>query len=170
MAASLPRRSAVRAAYGSEALALQAVRQNPTIVNPLYTNPPKLIPESKAGLVKAMGSEAAALEVLVQNPGLLQCGRELELQPPDEIRRFAAFRAIVDKVPPQASLAALSTTLLVGISTIALRESDSSAIQEALAVTRPLLAIPAVGLFLAALGNAFKAQKDLRRAEEALGD
>ena len=90
------------------------------------------------------------------------------MQPADEIRRFAAARALFDTVPPQASLAALSSVLLLGLAAIALRESDVPAVQEALSVVRPLVAVPAVGLFVVALGNALKAQKDLRRAEDEL--
>ena len=34
---------------------------------------------------------------------------------------------------------------------------------------QPILAVPAVALFLAAVGNAVKAQRDLKRAEDAAG-
>ena len=76
----------LKAAYGSEALALQAVQQNPTILNPAYTSPPGLVGRSKAALVEVLGEEGA-LEVMLQNPAVLQCGESLREQPAGQIRR-----------------------------------------------------------------------------------
>lgn len=42
-------------AYGSEAAATKAVQQNPTVLNPSYTNPPGLVSRSKAALVEVLG-------------------------------------------------------------------------------------------------------------------
>ena len=76
----------LKAAYGSEARALQAVQQNPTILNPAYTSPPGLVSRSKAALVEVLGEEGA-LEVMLQNPAVLQCGESLREQPAGQIRR-----------------------------------------------------------------------------------
>lgn len=102
----------VKAAYGSEATALQAVAQNPTILNPLYTAPPAVVTRSKAALVEVMGKEAA-LEVMLQNPAVLQCGASLRSQPAGQIQSFASFRGAVDMLPDQAPIAFLSTFLLL---------------------------------------------------------
>ena len=67
----------LKAAYGSEASALQAVQQNPTILNPAYTSPPGVVSRSKAALVEVLG-ESGALEVMLKNPAVLQCGPSLE--------------------------------------------------------------------------------------------
>ena len=166
LSAVTPLWAALKNAYGSDELALKAARQNPTVINPLYSKP-ATIATSKSGLVKAMGSEEEALAIMLQNPAILQCGEGLELQSPDEIKRFAQARALFDAVPPQLSLAALSVVLLVGLCTIALRGSEEQAVQQALSVVRPIIAAPAIALFLATAGNAGKAQADLKKAEAA---
>ena len=63
----------LKEAYVTEADALRAVTQNPTVLNPLYTNPPELVTRSKEALVEVMGEEEA-LEVMLKNPAVLQCG------------------------------------------------------------------------------------------------
>ena len=65
---------------------LQAVQQNPTILNPAYTSPPGLVSRSKAALVEVLGEEGA-LEVMLLNPAVLQCGETLREQPAGQIRR-----------------------------------------------------------------------------------
>ena len=87
-------------AFGSQDLALRAVVANPSVVNPLYTKTPELVRASKQALVEVMGSEAEAIEVMLLNPSVLQCGDGLRLQPAGQIRSFAGFRAVVDRVPP----------------------------------------------------------------------
>ena len=87
-------------AFGSQDLALRAVVANPSVVNPLYTKTPELVRASKQALVEVMGSEAEAIEVMLLNPAVLQCGDGLRLQPAGQIRSFAGFRAVVDRVPP----------------------------------------------------------------------
>ena len=68
-------------AYGSEELALRAATQNKQLINPKYTAPPRLIPDSKAALVKAMGSEEEAIEIMLKNPAVLQCGSYMATTP-----------------------------------------------------------------------------------------
>ena len=102
----------LRRAYGNEDNALQAVRQNPTILNPSYTNPPGLVTRSKAALVEVLGEEEA-LEVMLQNPAVLQCGADLSKQPADQIKSFAGFRSTIDKLPDQAPLYALCLTAVL---------------------------------------------------------
>jgi hypothetical protein len=89
-------------AYGSEELALRAVTQNPTILNPLYTDPPSVIANSKRALVQVLGGEDEAIEVMLKNPAVLQCGSALTRQQADEIRSFATVRQLLDSAPPWA--------------------------------------------------------------------
>ena len=90
----------LKAAYRSEALALQAVNQNPTILNPGYTAPPSVVGRSASALVKVLGKDEA-LEVMLKNPAVLQCGASLSKQPPDQIKSFASFRQAVDLLPDE---------------------------------------------------------------------
>ena len=83
----------LKAAYGSEASALQAVQQNPTILNPAYTSPPGVVSRSKAALVEVLG-EAGALEVMLKNPAVLQCGSALAGAQASEIKGFATLRFV----------------------------------------------------------------------------
>ena len=53
--------------YQSDDAALQALRQNSQILQPVYSNP-ELVKESYDGLLAAMGNEADALEIMKQNP------------------------------------------------------------------------------------------------------
>ena len=78
--------------YGSEELALQAVRENPQIFNPSYSRPER-IQASKACLVEIMG-EADALDVMLKNQAVLQCGSALAGAQADEIRGFATLRFV----------------------------------------------------------------------------
>ena len=65
--------------YQSDDAALQALRQNSQILQPVYSNP-ELVKESYDGLLAAMGNQADALEIMKQNPAgampsaLLTCG------------------------------------------------------------------------------------------------
>jgi len=91
----------LKAAYGSEANALQAITQNPTIVNPMYTTPPSLVTKSKDALVAVLGTEEA-LEVMLKNPAVLQCGPGLRSQPAGQIKSFANVRQLADQLPDEA--------------------------------------------------------------------
>ena len=152
-------------AYGTEELALKAARQNGQIINPLYTSSASLITDSKAGLVIAMGSEEDALEIMLKNPAILQCGMGIRTQPADEIRRFAIARALFDSVPPQASLAALSVTILAALANIALKDSDVASVQQTLTVLRPAVGAIGAAIFLATVGNAGRSQRDMMKAQ-----
>ena len=49
-----------------------------------------------------MGSKDEALEIMGKNPAVLTCGRGLATTDASEIRNFAAFRSVVDAIPPSA--------------------------------------------------------------------
>jgi len=98
----------IKAAYGSEQAAMQAVKQNPTILNPAYTNPPGVVSRSKAALVEVLGEEGA-LKVMLKNPAVLQCGESLRVQPAGQIRSFASFRSALDSLPAVAPVTLLGT-------------------------------------------------------------
>jgi len=83
---------ALRQCYGSEELALQAVSENPQILNPSYSRPER-IQASKACLVEIMG-EADTLEVMLKNPAVLQCGSALAGAQASEIKGFATLRFV----------------------------------------------------------------------------
>jgi len=83
---------ALRQCYGSEELVLQAVRENPQILNPSYSRPER-IQASKACLVEIMG-EADTLEVMLKNPAVLQCGSALAGAQASEIKGFATLRFV----------------------------------------------------------------------------
>ena len=102
--------SVLKKAYGTEADALRAVTQNPTILNPLYTNPPEIVTRSKEALVEVMGEEEA-LEVMLKNPAILQCGSLLAKQPAGQIKSFANVRQAADSLPDEAPIYFLGTAL-----------------------------------------------------------
>ena len=107
----------LKLAYGSEALAVQAVSQNPTILNPRYTSPPSVVSRSASALVEVLGKQDA-LDVMLKNPAVLQCGSSLSKQPPDQIRSFASFRQALDMFPdssPTAFLGLFGLLLAVAI-------------------------------------------------------
>ena len=92
---------ALRQCYGSEELALQAVSENPQILNPSYSRPER-IQASKACLVEIMG-EADTLEVMLKNPAVLQCGSALAGAQATEIKGFATLRFVGNRcVQPPA--------------------------------------------------------------------
>ena len=63
-------------------VALQALRQNSQILQPVYSNP-ELVKESYDGLLAAMGNQADALEIMKQNPAVLTCGGAIAEETPD---------------------------------------------------------------------------------------
>jgi len=141
-------------AFGNQDLALRAVVANPSVVNPLYTKTPELVRASKQALVEVMGSEAEAIEVMLLNPSVLQCGDGLRLQPAGQIRSFAGFRAVVDRVPPSVSRAVL--VLFVGgvALNFVLVRSDDPEVQQLAATVKPVLGAVCASLFLAAISLA----------------
>ena len=68
--------------YQSDNAALQALRQNSQILQPVYSNP-ELVKESYDGLLAAMGNQADALEIMKQNPAVLTCGGAIAEETPD---------------------------------------------------------------------------------------
>ena len=90
--------------YGSEALAGAATKQvRGTVICPIYASP-ELIRESKSALVEVLGEEEAAV-IMRKNPAVLTCGDGLLKADPDEIKRLANAREVLDQIPPQALLA-----------------------------------------------------------------
>jgi hypothetical protein len=87
--------------YKSEEAALTALRQNSQILLPIYATP-KLLQDSYAGLLSAMGNEADALEIMRQNPAVLTCGAAIADETPEEIRKFASIRRVLDQISPEA--------------------------------------------------------------------
>uniref|UniRef100_A0A6U8KC40 Uncharacterized protein n=1 Tax=Emiliania huxleyi TaxID=2903 RepID=A0A6U8KC40_EMIHU len=100
---------ALVAAYGSEALAREAVFSNPQIINPSYTFCNTLL-LSKDVLFEMMGKEEA-LDVMLKNPAVLQCGPSLDTLGPDEIKGFANIRGLGNKIPESARLGLISFTI-----------------------------------------------------------
>ena len=86
--------------YGSQDLALQAVRQNALVIAPLYSTP-ELLDESYDSLVTNIGKEEV-IEIMCKNPAVLTCGDALATADASEIRNIAAFRSVVDAIPPSA--------------------------------------------------------------------
>eukprot|EP00967_Tisochrysis_lutea_P133731 scaffold235169_cov31-Tisochrysis_lutea.AAC.1 len=137
--------SACVKAYGSEELALRAVTQNPSILNPLYTDPPSVISNSKAALVEVLGSEDDAIDVMLQNPAVLQCGSALSRQQAEEIRSFARVRQLLDSSPPWAPSASLGLIFVALTLDIALRGNPDA--QPLLAILKPSLGAVGAGVF-----------------------
>ena len=83
------------------------------VIAPLYSTP-ELLVESYDALVVALGEEEA-LEVMCKNPAVLTCGDSLATTDASEIRNIAAFRSVVDAIPPSAIWAfLLGSTGLIG--------------------------------------------------------
>ena len=87
--------------YKNEETALQALRRNSQILLPIYATP-TLMQDSYDGLITAMGNEADALEIMMQNPAVLTCGAAIANETPDEIRKFAKVREVLDQISPEA--------------------------------------------------------------------
>ena len=92
----------------AEAAAAAAQQVRGTILCPLYSSP-KVLRDSYEALVSNIGEEEAA-EILRKNPAVLTCGEGLRDADPDEIRRLASAREVLDKIPPEVLL---GVTLLV---------------------------------------------------------
>ena len=154
-------------AYGGEALALLAARQNPTVLHPLYTSPPSVIERSKAALVDALGGDSEAAEVMLMNPAVLQCGEPLATQPAEQIRAFARARQMLDSVPPAASKTMLGGVAALLLLNFALLSDDAAPGIAALsAVLKPALGfIGSVG-FIGCIGLSLKVQSDGPQSRE----
>eukprot|EP00900_Chrysochromulina_parva_P001228 jgi/Chrpa1/11105/Chrysochromulina_OHIO_Genome00020691-RA len=117
---------AVLKAYGSEDAAAKAVRQvRGQIVCPIFATP-ALVAASRAALVERMGEEEAKT-IMGKHPCVLTCGDGLLTADPDEIRRFAELRRVLDAIPPQALLgtvAAIGAAVLGKIILIKTGNSD----------------------------------------------
>mmetsp|Transcript_25908 Transcript_25908/g.83698 ORF Transcript_25908/g.83698 Transcript_25908/m.83698 type:complete len:220 (-) Transcript_25908:119-778(-) len=132
-------------AYGSEELALRAVTQNPTILNPLYTDPPSVIANSKRALVQVLGGEEEAIDVMLKNPAVLQCGSALTRQQAGEIRSFAAVRQLLDSSPPWAPKVTLALIFAALSFEIALQGNPEA--DPLLAVIKPTLGALGASIF-----------------------
>ena len=89
--------------YGSEALAGAATKQvRGTVICPIYASP-DLLRESKSALIEVLGEEEAAV-IMRKNPAVLTCGDDLLKADPDEIKRLANIREVLDQIPPQVLL------------------------------------------------------------------
>ena len=71
------------------------------IVCPIFATP-ALVAASRAALVERMGEEEAKT-IMGKHPCVLTCGDGLLTADPDEIRRFAELRRLLDAIPPQVS-------------------------------------------------------------------
>lgn len=71
------------------------------IVCPIFATP-ALVAASRAALVERMGEEEAKM-IMGKHPCVLTCGDGLLTADPDEIRRFAELRRVLDAIPPQVS-------------------------------------------------------------------
>lgn len=90
--------------YGSEDRAIAAATQvRGTVICPIYASP-TLLRESAAALVEVLGEDEAAV-IMKKNPAVLTCGNDLLKADPDEIRRLAAIREVLDQIPPEVLLA-----------------------------------------------------------------
>ncbi|EOD22638.1 hypothetical protein EMIHUDRAFT_239912 [Emiliania huxleyi CCMP1516] len=136
----------LKACFGSEELALQAVRENPQIINPSYTDPPKLLARSKSCLVEIM-SEEEAIEVMLKNPAVLQCGLSLRSTQADEIKSFANLRYYGGRLVPNPT-AALAVVVAALFYVVAGSYVGDVA---ALDTIKPVLGFVGAGLFGATL-------------------
>ena len=73
------------------------------MICPIYASP-TLLRESAAALVEVLGEDEAAV-IMKKNPAVLTCGNDLLKADPDEIRRLAAIREVLDQIPPEVLLA-----------------------------------------------------------------
>lgn len=144
---------ALREIYTSEELALQAVQENPQILNPSYTKAERA-KTSRACLVELMGEEDA-LDVMLKNPALLQCGAALANAQPDEIRGFATVRYLGNRLLPEAArlptLGAVFAALSYGVAFSNAPGGASDSAEAALALIKPVLGVLFGSLFAASL-------------------
>eukprot|EP00965_Chrysotila_dentata_P241287 6204195-Pleurochrysis_carterae.AAC.3 len=179
----------LRRCYADEDLAIQAITQNPQIINPVYTNPPSIISRSKSMLLEKM-DEDRAIRIMLKNPAVLQCGSTLKNQSAEEIEAFAnvcrrlivtsgrfawsrmllwpnmTVRQVLDSVPSQVSSAAIILVLLAILTSIlGSRMPDAEGLQQVLQVLRPLLGSIFASCFLATVASALRTQLKMRDAQ-----
>lgn len=150
--------SALLECYGSPALALEAARTNPQILNPAYSFCNTML-ESKSQLLAKMG-EDEALEVMRLNPAVLQCGPTLEDLGTSEIKGFAYARNAGNRlVPPAARPVLLGGLVAILLITLAGQNSSDQApeLVAILDVLRPILGLVLGGSFLFTVYAAAKA-------------
>lgn len=124
--------------YGSESLALAAVRDNPQMLNPSYSFCNTMLDSAQA--LRSIMSDAEALEVMKSNPAVLQCGPSLGLLGAGEIKSFAQARRFGNAlVPAQARGAAVGAFVTTIAAVILLQASNDPQIQALLTVLRPAL-------------------------------
>lgn len=167
--------AAVRRCYGDEALAIEAVRRQPYLLNPSYTWPPPLLSRSKAALVDVLGSEEETLEVMMRNPAVLQCGAPgiLELGS-GEIKLFANLRFYGSQVPPKVAAASglgFGGLVFLSIFGAAMDVESQAKLEPLLAIAKPLLglvfALAIEGSRVAIVGSVVQGQVRKRDAAAA---
>ena len=99
-----------------------------------------------------MGSEADALEIMLQNPSILHCGSDLSTQPADQIRSFAKFRSVVDRIPASATLTVVAVLFSVFLANFMIIRSDDPSVQQAADLVKPVLGATGGTLFIGAVG------------------
>ena len=151
-------------AYDGEEKAFIAISRNPTVMHPLYTDPPSVITNSKAALLEVLDSDEEVLTVMLQNPAVLQCGASLRTQPADQIKSFARSRQALDAIPKEVSQTALGLGLLTVGLTTTLRGSHDTNVQALLDIMRPLIGATGASLFLVVAFFASKSEADAARS------
>jgi len=156
---------AMVACYGTEALAIQAAKDNYQMINPSYSFTNTML-ASRDILVEMMGKEDA-LEVMLLNPAVLQCGPSLDTLGPDEIKGFANIRAIGKKIPENIAGPAIAFVILLVLYPIAAVriEGVASAVDSNDPVTNVIKALCGIlfavgieGSRIAIVGSIFKAK------------
>lgn len=101
-------------AYGSDDLASAAAQQvRCSVLCPLYSTPAQ-IRDSKEALIEVMGADEA-VTIMAKHPAILTCGSDVLYADPDEIRRLASLRSVLDRIPPAVLLGSvLAITAAVG--------------------------------------------------------
>ena len=105
----------------AEAAATAAKQVRGDVICPLFASP-TLLRESYEALVDNLG-ETEAREIMAKHPAILTCGPGIRGAEPDEIRRLATLRNVMDRIPPSALLGvtlALSAAILGKIALIKL--------------------------------------------------
>lgn len=150
---------ALLACYGSEALARQAVLDNPQIINPSYSFCNTML-ASKDVLFGMMGKEEA-LDVMSKNPAVLQCGPSLDTLGPDEIKGFANIRSLGNKIPEQVRGFILAVTIGVCVFPVIATQwgfADNAAVSVAKPLVGTLFAVAIEGSRIVIVGTIAKAK------------
>ena len=130
--------SALLKCYGSEKLALNAVEDNPQMLNPSYSFCNTML-DSKKALLSVMSAEEA-LDVMKKNPAVLQCGPSLGMLGAGEIKGFAQARSMGNAlVPARARGAAVGALLAAVAVAIVFQGTEDPQMLAVLEVLRPVL-------------------------------